>query len=469
LIKIASNQACAIILIIFSLLLISGTSGCANNEFSLTPQEKTGKAIEEIGNTEVGTGWSVSENPREAVNEAINMALNGKTKKIPDFVIVFATSGSDMQSILSNITARLGNVKIYGGTSASRAVMTDKGLLNTENKEYSPQNMEGKKGLAIMTIYSKEIIFGVGSANLKSYDSAQKASKAAILEAIKSAGKSQNELPKIILVTPTRLIEEEILEGIEEVVGKNTIIIGGTAGGPPRGVFGKNEVYEEGVSLAVIYTNLSIGWVFEGGFDVNDLHSGIVTKSVGQEIIEIDNRPAVDVYNDWLGGEIVSLSEKFKEERPIRDLLTLHPLYRKFQSESGQTYFLFSHPWPTDFTLKEKSVMTSTKIKVDDKVYLSHGTWETLLNRIGNLPKTAKANSGFDINEKPILGIGYICNGVFGAIPETERGKIPILTNYANNNAPFITPFTSGEQGHFPGVGNKHGNLLTSFIVIRGS
>ena len=464
--KILTISACAIILIIFSLLLISGISGCANNEFSLTPQEKTGKVIGENGATEVGTGWSANENPEEAVNEAIAMALENKKIKNPDFVIVFATSGSNMSAILNELRKELGNVKIYGGTSASRAVMTDKGLLNAENKEYSPQNMAGKKGLTIMTISSKEIIFGVGSANLKSYDSAQKASNAAILEAIKSAGKSQNELPQIILVTPTRLIEEEILEGIEDVVGKNTIILGGTAGGPPRGVFGNNEVYEEGVSLAAIYTDLPIGWVFEGGFDVNDLHSGIVTKAADQEIIEIDNRPALEVYNEWLEGEIVKLSEKFTEERPIRDFLTLHPLYRKFQSENGQIYFLFSHPWPKDFTFKEKSIMTSTKIKVGEKVYLSHGTWEILLNRVGNLPKTAKANGGFDINDKPILGIGYVCNGVFGAIPEIERGKMPILINYANNNAPFIAPFTSGEQGHFPGVGNKHGNLLTSFLVI---
>jgi hypothetical protein len=43
---------------------------------------------------------------------------------------------------------------------------------------------------------------------------------------------------------------------------------------------------------------------------------------------------------------------------------------------------------------------------------------------------------------------------------------MPILINYANKDAPFIAPFTWGEQGQFPGVGNKHGNLLTSFLVI---
>jgi len=64
------------------------------------------------------------------------------------------------------------------------------------------------------------------------------------------------------------------------------------------------------------------------------------------------------------------------------------------------------------------------------------------------------------------LAIGFICGGVMGVIPETEREKLPILINYTNNNAPFIANFTWGEQGHFPGIGNKHGNLLTSFLVI---
>jgi len=46
--------------------------------------------------------------------------------------------------------------------------------------------------------------------------------------------------------------------------------------------------------------------------------------------------------------------------------------------------------------------------------------------------------------------------------------KLDSKINYTNNNAPFISTFTWGEQGYFPGIGNKHGNLLTSFLVIAG-
>ncbi len=69
---------------------------------------------------------------------------------------------------------------------------------------------------------------------------------------------------------------------------------------------------------------------------------------------------------------------------------------------------------------------------------------------------------------KPLFGIGYICAGVLGTITESERDKIPYLLNYSNNDAPYIAPFTWGEQGYFPGVSNKHGNLCTSFFVIGG-
>jgi len=442
-------------------------SGCAQEEFKLVPKEKIKTTNGGITGTEVGTGWSANENPEEAVKEAVDMALEGKTNKNPDFAIIFASSGSNLSLILSKAKELLGSkIKIYGGTSDSRAVMTDKGFVKATEKGYEYSKMEGKRGLAVMTINSEDIIFGVGSADFSAYTSVHEASKAAVINAILDAGKQTNELPDIILLTPTIGDEEEVVEGVEEVVGKETIILGGTTGGPTQAVFGEDKAYDKGVSLAVIYTNLPIGWTFEGGFDTKMPGSGIVTKVDGQHIIEIDNRPALDVYNEWLNGEIDRLYEKVKDPAEIRDLLTLSPIYRKYTSPSGQDYFLFSHPWPRDDTLVDRAVSTSTKIKVGERIYFSKGTWETLVNRIGNLPKNAKIKGNIELNKKPLFAIGYICAGVMGTIPESEREKLPVLINYANNNAPFIAPFTWGEQGHFPGVGNKHGNLLTSFIVV---
>ena len=453
------------IFVVVPLLSFSWTEA---EELKLVPKKRIETNLESVVGTKVGTGWSAKENPEEAVKEAVEMALERKQDEIPHFAILFASSGSDMESIFTTANKLFKNkTKIYGGTSDSRAVMTNKGFAKATERAYEYARMEGKRSLAIMTVTSKDIIFGVGSADFTAYPSVQEASKAALLNAIKNAGKSSTQFPQAILVTPGRGLEEEAVEGIEKVVGKNTPILGGTPGGPTFAVFGENnKVYSKGVSLAVIYTKFTVGYTFEGGFDIKDPNAGIVTKVDGQNIVEIDNRPALDVYDEWLGGEITRLCKETPKFDLVRALLTLHPLYRKFSAPDGTVYSLFSHPWPKDKLLVERDVSTSTKIKVGERIYLSHGTWETLMNRVGNLPKKAKIQGKININTKPIFGVGYICAGVLGTIPETERDKMPLIINYANNYAPFIAPFTWGEQGHFPGVGNKHGNLLTSFLVI---
>ena len=427
------------------------------------------KRVDAVGvkGTEVGTGWSTKENPEEAVKEAIQMALDRKKNNIPDFAIIFATSGSDMKAILLQAKKMFKNkTKIYGGTSDSRAVMTNRGYAKATERAYEYAKMEGKRSLAVMTVTSKEITFGVGSASFSGNSIAREAVKLAVLKAIKNAGKSIKELPKAILITPTRAVEEDVIEGIESIVGKKIPIIGGTAGMPTWAVFGENDVYEKGVSLVVIYTKLKVGYTSEFGFDVREPTSGIVTKAEGQAIVEIDNRPALDVYDGWLGGEIGRLRREETREDVIKGLLVLHPLYRRYTAPDGNIYLLFSHPWPKDKEPQDRALMTSSKFKAGERIYLSRGTWEVLINRVGNLPINAKINGKISPDVKPILGIGYICAGVVGVIPETERAKIPLLINYTNYDAPFIATLTAAEQVHFPGIGSKLGNLATSFLVI---
>lgn len=435
----------------------------APQEFSLTPPQVPIVESPGFTRTEVGTGWGVG-TPAQAAELAVTMALDGKKEKSPDFAILFANSGCDLAAILSETRKLLGErTKIYGGTSDYRGLMTNKGYIKTseESASASPVN-----GLTIMTVSSPEIKFGVGSASFPGFPSVQEATKAALLQAMASAGKSRAEKPRIILITPTSGAEDNVLRGIEELLGQNVVVLGGTSGGPKFEVCGEREVYEKGLSLAVIYTDLPIGWVFEGGFEVTGLPSGVITKLQDRDIIEIDHRPALEVYDEWLDGKIAKFVNETDNYNKVNDLLVLHPFYRKFTSKSGETFRLFSHPWPQDKTLKGQVIMTSSNLKEGERIYLSQGTWETLLNRVGNLPVQARSQAGDRPGARPIISLGYICAGVMGIIPEGEREKMAYLINYANHNAPFIVPFTWGEQGHLPGIANKHGNLLTSFMVI---
>ena len=453
------------ILTIFVSVLLVKLAKKEEKVFKLIPMERPAKRYSDVAGTEVGTGWSVGEDPNDTVIEAVNMALGDKNDKIPDFAIIFASSGSDTKAIFSKARELLGNeTKIYGGSSDSRALMTDRGFVHVKKME--PEATERPNALAVMTVTSHDIIFGVGSANFSDYPSVQTASRHAFESAIRSAGRSLDEKPKLVLVIPSFGAAEDVLQGIEDVASNNTVILGGTSGGPEFAVIGQNEVYGNGVSVAVAYTDLPVGWVFEGGFDVTDDCSGIVTKVDGYTIIEIDHRPALDVYDECLGGKMSQLVNELKDLRAIKDHLTLHPFYRKYVTSSGQNYLVFSHPSTKDKTLKDRRLMTSTRIAAGERIYLAHGTWEVLLNRIGNLPLKAKVQGGLDLHTKPIFGIGHICSGVMGIIPEDDRGNMSTLINYATDNIPFIVNFTWGEQGHLPGIGNKHGNLLTSFVMV---
>jgi hypothetical protein len=97
---------------------------------------------------------------------------------------------------------------------------------------------------------------------------------------------------------------------------------------------------------------------------------------------------------------------------------------------------------------------------------LSYGNWETLLNRVGTLPRSARISAGLSAKAPISLSIGTICAGVVSVIPDDVRPMLPVLINQSNGNAPVIAAFTWGEQGHLPGVGNRHSNVTTSFLVI---
>jgi hypothetical protein len=64
------------------------------------------------------------------------------------------------------------------------------------------------------------------------------------------------------------------------------------------------------------------------------------------------------------------------------------------------------------------------------------------------------------------FGIGTVCAGVVSVIPEQAWPMLPVLINQSNTHAPVIAAFTWGEQGHLPGLGNRHSNVTTSFLVV---
>lgn len=314
----------------------------------------------------------------------------------------------------------------------------------------------------MMTSSSPEIEFGLGYASFGSQNSIEDSAKNAMQRAIKDAGRKSHQKPKALIVgvwNPNWHKIQDALDSIEEVIGKKTLLIGQCPGGPqPVMICNQHVIQPKGIILAAIYTNLPIGIYCKAGFETRNLASGIVTKTSGNIIHEIDHKDAVKVYKNW--------SRKSKDI--VRDAFVLQPLYREYRSKSRPPFHLFSQPVVKTRKRngkREDVLITGTEIKVGEKIYLTQGNWQILLNRISLTSANAKFNADINKNEAPLFSFLFICCGITSVIPDSFQDQIPVLIN-KENKAPFIASIAWGEQMYYPGIGYKHGNLHISCLVI---
>ncbi len=194
---------------------------------------------EPVTSTELGIGWSTETDMDLAIKDAISMALDGKKYRNPTFAIILGAAKKNGEGVLKKAREIMGDrTKIYGEMSG---------------------NEELTNSVVVITITSSDIKFGVGSAEVSSSSSACHAGKEAIQKAVKSAG-NNTRAPKLVLLIPAMGQEAQTVKGVKEIVGKANIVVCRTLGNTNFGVFGDKKLYANGVSSAVIYTSLPIGY-----------------------------------------------------------------------------------------------------------------------------------------------------------------------------------------------------------------
>ncbi|MFN3326346.1 MAG: FIST N-terminal domain-containing protein [Bryobacteraceae bacterium] len=436
------------------LVLMQGRDSSA--EFNLDPQSvrstaKGGK----FGSAEIGFGESYQLDTTLATKEVLKAALGAEHGPAPEFAVLVISEDLDVSKIYQDITAALGpTTRVFGGGT-------------TVVRESEPDDTPSPvPTISLLTVRSEKIRFGVGSASHTAHGGPRQAAQAAARQALATAGKEASEPPRAILASLAGPKPQDALAGIEDIVGKNVPILGGSVH-KETAVFGGSVLHGPAVAVAFLYTSLPVGWVFEAGYDTTLPQSGVITELRGSELVAIDGRPAWQVYDEWLDGRLEKLAERGQAALwEILDVLALNPIYQRVETADGQVRFVFTHPTVFDNKVADRRIYVGTPLQVGDRIHLSHGTWELLLNRIGTLPRTAKVRGGFGVDTRPILGFGHICAGVMSVVPKQEKPKVPHLLNYAMEGTPAAYMFTIGEQGFYPGIGNKHANLSTSFLVI---
>ncbi|MFW6147704.1 MAG: FIST signal transduction protein [Thermodesulfobacteriota bacterium] len=402
-------------------------------------------------NINTGYGWSVNNNEKHAVKEAVMMMHRSVQK--PELVIAYCTVGYDVKSIQRNLREELGeSASIFGLTSCWGVISTD-GI------------HVGEKGsLAILGLSSSISDFGVSGRKTNNAKELENKAAEALKEAISKAGKPENSQPDIVIMASSAGIEEAVLEEIKDIVGSNVPVYGGTAADNTISgnwkVFNNDEVYSSGFSLVAVFTELKVGHAFHSGY-LGSEKSGIATKvknTEGRMLLEIDGSPAAEIYNEWAYNRF---GKQLKEGGSILRPASFCPI-AKSVTVDGSAHYIGVHP--SGIKPQDKSLQLFANVKEGTRLYFTEGTPDSLIYRPKTISRRALVHGR--IKKGDISSALFVyCAGTMLAVQDRITEIVPLI-NDVIGNVPYIGAFTFGEQGNIKGYGNFHGNLMSSMVAI---
>lgn len=393
----------------------------------------------------LATSFSVKSDTAEAVQEAFSQ-LSGQLPAQPNVIIAWCTADYDFDTLVGELNRLAPYTPCYGASSC-QSVMTQQGYHN-----------ESGHSLALLGLYDPDGAYGVGACEMggQPVQAAQQAVNAAIDQADRPG-----ELPAMILVTAAPGSEERLIEGIQEIVGPQVPIIGGTsADNEIAGAwhqFTHQGHYQDAVVVAVMYPTTEVYFAFHSGYEPSTL-KGKVTAAEGRQLQAIDGRPAAEVYNEWTEGV---LGDSLTEGGDVLGKTTLHPLGRIAGKIGEIPFFKLSHP---ESVLPEGALSLFTEIAPGEEIFLMRGTQQSLISRAGRVAHSALQDS--DTHDGELAGaLVFYCAGCMLTVGNDMPQVVESL-NEALDEKPFLGTFTFGEQGCFPGGDNHHGNLMISVLAF---
>lgn len=315
-------------------------------------------------------------------------------------------------------------------------------------------------GVAIFGISDAEGAYGTG---LSSFDkgprlSASEATKSALRDADRVG-----EQPDLIWVSATPGTEEDVVEGIQDVVGSDIPIIGGSAADNSVAgnwfVFDGRTTEPEGVVVSVLFPSRPISFAYQNGYSPT-AHTGRVTKAAGRVLKEIDGKPAMEVYSSWTGNAVAEVGHG-ETSSAILSASTLWPLGREISQVGQVPFYLLAHPAVAH---ENGEIELFATVHEGEELTLMNGTEQSLVERAGRVAALAR-KTGRQCDE-PVSGALMIyCGGCMLSVQDHLPSVVEGV-NEALGGAPFLGAFTFGEQGALLKAGNRHGNLMISCIVF---
>ena len=377
---------------------------------------------------------------------AIADALAQVGDAAPGLIIAHIAATHDGRIVRDAIKARFGSqTPVHGGTSCL-GVMSNAGAF-----------VEGGTGLGIACFEDAEGDFGVGIADLG--ENPRAAAAEAARAALEQAGRA-GEAPDLIWLTAAPGAEEAVIAGVEDVVGGECRIVGGSAADNSIAgdwfTFDGDNQMSNGVAVTVLFPSGGCSSAYQSGYAPTET-CGIATSAKGRRVFEIDGAPAGRIYADWTDGAVAAVASG-DEPDAILAASTFAPLGRKSAYVADVPFYLLAHPATAH---PDGSIEFFADIDEGEELRLMNGGVDSLTSRAGRV--AAQAAEGVDGAVAGALVV--YCGGCMLAVQE-HMDRVAAGVDAALGGAPFLGVFTFGEQGPVLNRENRHGNLMISCVTF---
>ncbi len=252
-------------------------------------------------------------------------------------------------------------------------------------------------------------------------------------------------------------IEERVIEGIKDVLGENANVLGATAGydlfldGPY--VFINEDVTSRGVLFAE--TELSEYRTINtmAGYLPSEKR-GIVTRSEGRLLYEINHLPAPEVFDAWTDG---MFSPYLDHDCLLPRSAGKFPIGRIY---NGNHEFGI---WLTHvYGVQGDALMLYSEIGEGTEICMTRGSTKEILDNL----KCAIDKTFHRVERSRVIGVFlYFCAGCTNLVAESiEQLSMAICESL--EGIPFIGASTMGEQGCLEHQPLQHGNMMIGMTLI---
>jgi hypothetical protein len=382
-------------------------------------------------------------NPNVAGHEAAQQALQNADIVEPDLVFMFASIGYDQHSVLRAVRETTGGAPLTGCSA--------EGTINGDDAD------ESNFSVLVTAISSEELHWHNGVATGLEDDSRAVGQRVA-----------QDLLPHLstdtlgLFVFPDGLIDylDNFFAGLEGDIPSDRFLPlwGGGAGnnfnlGEPTYQYCDDEVISGGVSYALLSGKARASWAISHAL-VPIGSARTVTRSQGNVIYEIDDKPALEVLKEYLPDPAFVEDRDWMRRAIALALTSKAPSYMK-----DEEYVVRGVP---AVRMADGSIIVQTEVPEGTSVWFSSRDKEKIATRFERMAQQINEQLG---DEKPKLVFQFECL-TRGKFLFREQEKLQLLKRFRQSvdpEVPWAGFYTIGEIGPVEEHNDRH--LYTSVVL----